>query len=325
MLAVILMLKALTVAVAGPPGSPEYLPLRVAEAHGDFVRESLTVTLRSTRSESGAAEALAQDQADLAATSLEAMLRFGQRKTGKTGSVPWLIFGLTAGPPVAVVVSRAHGDAVRSVGDLAGARVGFAAAGGSEQTWLQAVLARAQIPASRVSLVSLGSRGVLNALDAGEVHAAVVAEPTATALLGEDRARLLVDLRSPDAVRLALGTTTVNAAVFSRADRRLDPALAAFARALIAAERRIATAPPATLAEALPRGVVGAGDEFQRQIEATRGIYLRGGVVESEAVRATLAMIRAHLPLPGWLRVPGPDELLHLDPLRRALRSRPPA
>lgn len=325
MLAVILMLQALTVAVTGPPGSPEYLPVRVAEAYGDFARESLAVTLRSTRSDSGAAEALAQGQADLAATSLEAMLRFGQRKTGKTASVPWLVFGLTAGPPVAVVVSPTHKDEVRSVADLAGARVGFAAAGGSDQTWLLAVLARAQIPAARMSLVSLGSRGVVHALETGEIHAAVVAEPTASALLGDDRAHLLVDLRSPDAVRRALGTTTVNAAVFARPDRRLDRSLAAFARALLAAERRIATMPAQTLAEALPRAVVGTDDEFERRLDATRGIYLPGGLAKSEAVRATLAMIRAHLPLPVWLRVPGPDELLHLDPLRRALRSRPPA
>src|SRR5439155_1671686 len=70
---------ALTLAVSGPTSSPEYLPLRVADAEGYFAKEGLTVTVKTTRAEPGAAEALAQGQADLAATSLEAMLRFGPR------------------------------------------------------------------------------------------------------------------------------------------------------------------------------------------------------------------------------------------------------
>ncbi|HVQ27268.1 MAG TPA: ABC transporter substrate-binding protein, partial [Planctomycetota bacterium] len=86
-------------AVSGPPTSPEYLPIRVAEAEGYFAAEGLAVTVRTTRAESGAAEALAQGQADLAATTLEAILRFGLRATAT--QPPRLIFGLTAAPQVA--------------------------------------------------------------------------------------------------------------------------------------------------------------------------------------------------------------------------------
>src|SRR2546428_342843 len=93
----IVLLQALLLAVSGPPSSPEYLPIRVAEAEGYFSAEGLAVTIRTTRAESGAAEALAQGQADLAATTLEAILRFGLRAA--TNQAPRLIFGLTAAPP----------------------------------------------------------------------------------------------------------------------------------------------------------------------------------------------------------------------------------
>src|SRR6266571_6997292 len=95
MLAVILLLQSLLVAVSGPPSSPEYLPLRVAQAEGHFRREGLEVTLRTTRAEPGAAEALAQGQADLAATTLDAILRFGPRIPGQSSR---LVFGFTAAP-----------------------------------------------------------------------------------------------------------------------------------------------------------------------------------------------------------------------------------
>lgn len=317
MLGLILLLQTIVFAVSGPPTSPEYLPIRVADAHGLFAREGLQVTLRSTRAESGAAEALAQGQADLAATSFEAMLRYGHRAPS-----PRVVFALTAAPPVALLVSGPHATEVQSVKDLAGGRVGFTAPGSPEQTWLEALLARHGLTPTGVELVSLGRRGVIAALDAGEVKAALVAEPAATALVQDDRARLLADLRAPGVANDALGGPTVNAAVFVRGDRRpADRDLAALARALLAAERLIRTARPAALAERLPRAVVGADGGFERRVETTREIYLSNGLVTPEAIAHTIDIVQAHLPLPSTLRLPRPADMLHLGPVRRALRA----
>src|SRR5216117_4146869 len=92
MLGLIVLVQTLTLAVSGPATSSEYLPIRVAEAEGYFAREGLEVRVRTTRAESGAAEALAQGQVDLTATTLEALLRFGPRAPGQTAR---LVFGLT--------------------------------------------------------------------------------------------------------------------------------------------------------------------------------------------------------------------------------------
>jgi hypothetical protein len=138
----------------------------------------------------------------------------------------------------------------------------------------------------------------------------------------DGRARLLADLRTPEAVVAALGGPTVNAAIFGRADGRVaDAHLAAFLRALLAAEERIRTATADTLAARLPGAVVGAGEDFPARLEAARGLYLPGGDVTSAALRETIAIIRDHMPLPTTLKVPRPDDLLHLEPLRRASRA----
>src|SRR5438093_1235824 len=126
MLGAIIVAQALTLAVSGPTSSPGYLPLRVAEAEGHFAKEGLVVTLKTTRAEPGAAEALAQGQADLVATSLEAMLRFGPRTPKQA---PRLVLGLTAAPPVALVVAESQKELVRSLEDLPGTRVGVTAPG----------------------------------------------------------------------------------------------------------------------------------------------------------------------------------------------------
>ena len=39
--------------------------------------------------------------------------------------------------------------------------------------------------------------------------------------------------------------------------------------------------------------------------------------VDAEQVKQTITLIRGHQPLPATSRVPSPDQLLHVEPLRR--------
>jgi NitT/TauT family transport system substrate-binding protein len=316
MLGLILLLQALTVAVSGPVTSSEYLPLWVAEAEGYFTREGLSVTLRSTRAEVGAAEALAQGQVDLAATSLEALLRFGTRPTVP---VPRLVFGLTAAPPVALLAGSRPGEP-QSVEKLGGSKIGLSAPGAPEHTWLLGILATAKVSPNKVQLISLGVRGLASALDGAEIQAGMVSEPAATRMLGEGKAVLLADLRSPGSVATALGAPTVSAAVFTRRERKVsDGDLAAFARALLAAEERIRSGSSESLAARLPARIVGPFEEFDARMAATRGIYLPEGRVTPAQLRQTIELILAHQPLPASISLPRPEDMLYLEPLRRAL------
>jgi NitT/TauT family transport system substrate-binding protein len=318
-LGVILLLQSLVLAIAGPVTSPEYFPLRVAEAEGYFTREGLNVVTRTTRAEPGAAEALVQGQADLVATSIDAILRFGPRSATQG---PRVVFGLTAAPPVALLVPTAQAGIVRTLNDLAGTRVGLSTPGAPEHAWFGWLLARAGLSVAQMAVVSHGARGLVAAVQSGDVHSGLVHEPAASRLLADGQARVLVDLRTPDAVAQAVGTPTVSAAVFARADRRpRDRDLGAFARAVLAAEKRIATAAPGELAARLSRRITTPTDEFTTRLEATRRIYLADGLVTADQLRATLALIRAHQPLPVASRVPSPEEMLHIEPLRRVLSA----
>jgi ABC-type nitrate/sulfonate/bicarbonate transport system substrate-binding protein len=111
---------------------------------------------------------------------------------------------------------------------------------------------------AQVRVTSLGERGLVSAIDAGDVHVALVPEPTASQLLSQGRAKLLADFRSPRAAATILGSPTVNAAVFTRADRRPpDRDLLGVVRALRKAEQRIHSADARALADRLPTRVVG--------------------------------------------------------------------
>jgi ABC-type nitrate/sulfonate/bicarbonate transport system substrate-binding protein len=321
LLGLILLLQTLTVAVSGPVTSPEYLPLRVAEAEGYFAQAGLALTLRSVRSETDAGRALAKGAADLSATSVAAALRFG---AAKDGEVPRIVFGLTAAPPVLVAVPARSARPARTMADLAGRAVGISSSGAPEHTWFLGLLAAANLRVSQVTLQSYGERGVGAALAADRVGAGLIGEPLASRLLADGTVVPLVDLRDPRALAAALGHPTVNAAVFAPAQSRLaDSDLEAVCRALLRATERIEQARPEELARRLPAEVVGVPDDFARRVEAARKVSLPNGWVEADALEGTVTMIRRHIPLPRALKIPGPSALFREEPLRRVISSPP--
>ena len=321
MIALLIFLQAsLSVAVSGPYTSPEYLPLRVAEAEGYFTQEGLQVSLRTTRAEPGAAEALARGEADVAATSLEAALRHG----AVGGRPPRLVFGLTAAPPVALLVSAAHRETIKRFEDLVGKRVTVTSPGAPEHPLLWALLHRHQIRPTQLSVLSLGERGLVAALDAGEVHAGLLPDPWASRLVEDGKATILADFRRRDEAARWLGGPTVHAALFVRPDRPPKAAdLTALARALLRAVRRVETAPSEELLGRLPGRVVGLKEDFVARLEGAREIYLPGGWVRHESLQLSLAQIRNRAPFPKGVSVPRrPADLLLQDPLKPLLDSK---
>jgi NitT/TauT family transport system substrate-binding protein len=308
-LAVILLIQTLTIAVPDPPTSPEYLPLRVAAAYGDFAREGLEVTLKPSRSEPAAAEALARAEVNLAATTLDSILRFG---APRGATMPRLAFGLTAAPPVALLASATVEPRIRSVEDLRGLRIAVSTPGAPERAWLTALLTAPPGPPIKANTISVGGRGATAlALEQNAAEAALVREPQATDVLGGGQAVMLADLRDPTAVARTIGKPTVNAAVFVHPDRIVAvETLDAFRRALVAAEQRIASMDAAALVVQLPPDVVGVPEEFTRRIETMSRIYLPDGLVTPDQLAASIALIRAHVPLSPTTRIPPADELL---------------
>lgn len=307
----VLLQASLTIAVSGPLTSPEYLPLHVAQARGDFAAQHLTVTLRQMRSDVAAAEALGAGSVSLAATSLDAALRLGHEH----GRPPRLLWGLTAAPPVAVLVSPTAAETIHEVADLVGQTVALPAPGTPEDQALGLLLVHAGIPLSRVKLQSMGERGVVRALSGGEVPAAVLAEPHVSRLVEEGKARILVDLRTATSAAAALGGPTVSAALFARAGAMPEPAtLRALGAALQAAIGRLTGGDAAAAVTGLPPAVIGSPADFAARLASARDLFLPGGRVSPEALEASLELVRRRAPLPAVVKLPRPEQLLAEPP-----------
>lgn len=306
----VLLQTALTIAVAGPPTSPEYLPLHVAQADGLFTAQQLSVTLRSTRSDAAAAEMLATGQAQLAATSLDAALRLG----GSEGVPPRLVWALTAAPPVALLVAPGRVDTIRSAADLAGQTVAVPAPGTTEDQALGLLLARAGVPMHRVKVLSLGERGVARALEGGEVAAGVLGEPHVSRLVEGGKAVIAVDLRTAKDAAATLGGPTVGAALFARAGAEPPAAtIRALRAALQAAVGRTISAEPAALQTTLPSAVIGSPADFALRLRSARDLFLADGRVPAETLERSLELLRARAPLPAKVKLPRKAERLLVE------------
>lgn len=318
MLASLLLLQtALVIAVGGSPATTEYLPLRVAQAEGRFIESGASVTLRHAKGEVSAAEALANGEADFAATTLESAIRHG----ASSGKPPRLLFALTAAPPLALLV-RSGESTIRRVEDLEGKTVGIPALGSSEAHLFIGLLARHRLSPAQVRLVSLGDRGVAWSLERGEVAAGLLPEPWVSRLLAGGRFTPLVDLRGKSEAWKWLGGPTVHAGVFVRDDARPARELVPLVKALVLAVRSIHASNPESLAERLQAHLAGDREELILKLASLKGVLLADGLAAEGSIKNSLDLLGGAPPLPGSVKLPRRlSEILLLDPLRQALRE----
>jgi ABC-type nitrate/sulfonate/bicarbonate transport system substrate-binding protein len=321
-LGVALLLQAtLTIGVAGPATSAEYLPVRLAESGGHFTSEKVPARLQTFRSAAEAAQAMAAGRVDLVATTLDAALRLGHVR----GVPPRLVFGLTTAPPVALLVPASRRGELSAVTALAGKTVGIPAPGTPEAEALAGILAKEGLSLERITTVSLGERPLARALAAGEVAAAVLADPWASRLVHEGQAAVLADLRQPGGAERWLGAPGVHAAVFIAADSRLgERELVPVVRALLRAMRQARTAPLGELAAGLASAAAGLEGDFALRVTGVRGVLVPDGLVTEAALEAGIALARTRAQLPAVVKLPGDlERLLFLEPLQRASAGTP--
>lgn len=316
----VVLQATMTIATAGPLSAPEYWPLWVAQSEGYFAEEGLDVTITPFRAEGPAAEALGRGQAELAATSLDAAITLGH----SGGVPPRIVFGLTAAPPVALLVPRGRQEAIQGLADLVGKTIGVTAPGTAAQLALISLLGAGGIRPHQVKTKSFGERGLAAALVSGEVAAGMVGDPDATRLVESGEATVLVDLRRPSEAARWLKAPTVNAAVFIRADTALGPdKVKPLVRALLKAVARLRTAPAEELRAKLPASAIGFPEDFEARLHGAREIYLQDGMVTTEVLGDSLALVRDRSAIPSKVSVPrSMDKLLFTEPLDEVLAAR---
>jgi NitT/TauT family transport system substrate-binding protein len=310
--------REVVVSVGGPPTDPAYLPVHAAAALGTFEAEGLRVTLRRVRHPTAALEALRDAEVDVAVTSADQAVRGGWGR----GLPVQVLLAHTGAPAAMFLVSTRHVGRVGRIEDLPGKRVGIPGPGTTGHLFLSALLAERRIEAWRVELLSFGGATLVARLDSGNLAAAIVEEPWATRALAQGAAEIVFDFRQPEVVARYLGGPFYEVVSVARApetaekgkkeakaeppakDRAiLEPALTAFARAVIRVQHWLAATPAAEVVARLPADLVGDPERFVTRLQSAQRAYVPGGDATAQGLATTLRVLRAGSPWPATLKV----------------------
>ncbi|MDR5833931.1 ABC transporter substrate-binding protein [Caballeronia sp. LZ034LL] len=232
-----------------------YLPMLVAKQRGYFKDEGLDVTIAAFSGGSKTLEALLGGSSDMVAGAYSntiTMATKGQHLVVVAAQVicPGWIFG----------VSQKHGADVKSPKDLKGMRIGVSAPGSSTHMAVNYILHKAGLQPSDVSIIGVGqAAGAVAAMQAGQIDALIVNDPSATILTKDGSMRPLENMRTADGNVKVFGSDYPESSVFATKDfiDKNPKTVQAVANAIVRAEKWIAKATPQQVAENVPPQYLG--------------------------------------------------------------------
>ena len=178
-----------------------YLPVQLAETLGYFSSEGLTVELRSEWSGIHGVDVL------LVGT-VQGVVGFYDHTIymQSKGKAVLSVVQFTQAPGEVELVSTRTPGAVRSMADLKECSLGVTGLGSSTQFLSRYLVLAAGLKLNQVNFVPVGTGDTfIEAMNRGTIRAGMTTEPTASRMLNQGQARVLVDLRTPEDTTKALG------------------------------------------------------------------------------------------------------------------------
>src|SRR5437588_9231207 len=126
-------------------------------------------------------------------------------------------FGIAPGE--AEMVATKQAGSITSAADLKGKKLGVTDIGSGTHTITMALLGKAGLSADQAHYVAVGAGDTfIAAIKNGVIDAGMTTEPTITRLLQSGDAKVLIDLRTPESTRAALGGDYPFIGIFARND-----------------------------------------------------------------------------------------------------------
>jgi NitT/TauT family transport system substrate-binding protein len=178
-----------------------YLPNMLTKQLGYFKDQNLDVTLIDEGSGQGSETEVVAGNVDAGSGSYNHTIEL--QAAGKNIQT---VCQVGIAPGEAEMVDSRKAGSIRSVTDLKGKNLGVTDIGSGTQTLTQALLGKAGITADQAHYVAVGAGDTFIAgIQQGKIDAGMTTEPTISRLVQSGAGKVLVDLRTPESTRTALG------------------------------------------------------------------------------------------------------------------------
>jgi NitT/TauT family transport system substrate-binding protein len=178
-----------------------YLPARLAEQLGYFKQQGLEVELMSEPSGVEAEDVLLAGAAQGVVGAYDHTIVLQAK-----GKAVQSVVQFSIAPGEVELVATPQALTIKSPADFRGRRLGVTGLGSSTSFLTQYLAIRHEVKVTAMTLVPVGAgASFIAAMKRGQIDAGMTSEPTASRLLVAGDAKLLIDLRTPEATRKALG------------------------------------------------------------------------------------------------------------------------
>ncbi|ULR47196.1 ABC transporter substrate-binding protein [Rhizobium sp. K102] len=266
-----------------------YLPAKLAESLGYFKDEGLDVELLN---ETAGVDAENQ----LLAGAVQGVVGFYDHCVDlqAKGKFVESIVQFSQAPGEVEMVSSKHPE-IKSPADFKGKSLGVTGLGSSTNFLTLYMASKAGLKPGDVVTIPVGAGGTfIAAMQQDQIQAGMTTEPTISRMIKTGEASVLVDMRTVEATRQALGGTYPAASLYmetSWVDEHKEGAQK-LANAFVKTLKYINTHSAAEIADKMPKDFyVGDKDGYIKALEEGKGMFTADGVMPEDGPKTVLAVL----------------------------------
>jgi NitT/TauT family transport system substrate-binding protein len=178
-----------------------YIPNKLTEILGYFKEQNLNVTLIDEGSGQASEEEVIAGNVDGGSGSYSHVLELQPK-----GKFMQQVVQFQIAPGEAEMVDATKADSIKTAADLKGKNLGVTSIGSGTHTISLALLGRAGLTGTDAKFVAVGAGNTfIAAMQQHRIDAGMTTEPTISRLVKTGVGKVLIDLRTPEATRAALG------------------------------------------------------------------------------------------------------------------------
>lgn len=266
-----------------------YLPAKLAEGLGYFKAEGVDVELLNDASGVDA-------ENEMLAGTVQGVVGFYDHCVDlqTKGKFVESVVQFSQAPGEVELVSSQHPE-VKSMADLRGKSLGVTGLGSSTNFLTQYLLVKAGVPLGEFSTIPVGAGTTfIAAMQQDKIQAGMTTEPTISRLLKTGAARILIDMRSIDKTKQALGGAYPAASLYMSTDwvEKNKPTVQKLANAFVKTLKFINTHSAAEIAEKMPKDFyAGDKDSYIKALADGKSMFTADGVMPAGGPETVLAVL----------------------------------
>lgn len=273
-----------------------YLPAMLTKQLGFFEQQNLKVELTDEPSGVSAEDAMLAGQVD-------AVVGFYDHNVDlqSKGKVTESVVQFSQAPGEVELCRTDVADQIRSPADWKGRKLGVTGLGSSTNFLTQYLAVHNGLQLTDITSVAVqAGQTFIAAMDHKQIDCGMTTEPTITALLTTNRAKVLIDMRTAEGAKAALGGTYPAACLYMQAGfvDKNKAAVQKLANAFVQTLKWINSHSAAEITDKLPADYYsGIGkDAYVKALEAEKAMFTPDGVMPSDGPPTVLAVLSAFDP-----------------------------